>query len=44
MLYHVVPSKIFSKDLQNDITVNSVEGIPVRVNIYNVSLQQQQQQ
>jgi uncharacterized surface protein with fasciclin (FAS1) repeats len=35
VLYHVVPGKFFSKDLQNDITVNSVEGFPIRVNIYN---------
>jgi len=33
--YHAVPSKIFSKDLQNDLTVNSIEGFPIRVNIYN---------
>ncbi len=37
VLYHVVPSAVFSKDLQNDITVNSVEGFPIRINIYNVS-------
>jgi len=35
VLYHVVPSSVFSKDLQNDITVNSVEGFPIRINIYN---------
>jgi hypothetical protein len=38
VLYHAVPGKIFSKDLQNDITVNSVEGFPIRINIYNVSI------
>jgi len=35
VLYHVVPGSVFSKDLQNDITVNSVEGFPIRINIYN---------
>ena len=35
-MYHMVTGKIFSKDLQNDITVNSVEDIPIRINIYNV--------
>jgi uncharacterized surface protein with fasciclin (FAS1) repeats len=35
VMYHAVPGKIFSKDLQNDITVNSVEGFPIRINIYN---------
>jgi uncharacterized surface protein with fasciclin (FAS1) repeats len=38
VLYHVVPGSVFSKDLQNDITVNSVEGFPIRINIYNVSI------
>lgn len=33
--YHVLPGKVFLKDLQNDQLVNSVEGTPVRINFYN---------
>ena len=34
--YHVVEGKIYSKDLKNGMTLPSVEGTPIRINIYNV--------
>ena len=41
ILYHVVPGKVFSKDLQNEQLVNTVEGSPIRINIYNVGQNRQ---
>jgi hypothetical protein len=37
ILYHVVPGKVLSKDLQNDQLVDTLAGPPVRINIYDVS-------
>jgi len=34
LLFHVVSGEVYSKDLSNDLSVNSVEGSPLRVNIY----------
>ena len=36
LMYHVVEGKIYSKDLKNGMTLPSVEGTPIRINIYNV--------
>merc|ERR1712198_233039 len=34
LLYHVVSGEVMSKDIKNDITVDSVEGTPLRANVY----------
>lgn len=34
LLYHVVSGEVYSKDITNDITVDSVEGSKLRANIY----------
>ncbi|XP_071517494.1 transforming growth factor-beta-induced protein ig-h3-like [Panulirus ornatus] len=34
LLYHVVPGRVLSSDLSNDLVVNSAQGSPLRVNIY----------
>ena len=32
--YHVLPSKVLSSDLQNELLVSTVEGSPLRINVY----------
>jgi len=34
LLFHVVSGEVYSKDISNDITVDSVEGSPLRANVY----------
>jgi len=34
LLFHVVSGAVYSKDLSNDAVVNSVQGGPLRVNLY----------
>merc|ERR1712119_63797 len=34
LLFHVVSGNVMSKDITNDVTVDSVEGSPLRTNVY----------
>ena len=34
LLFHVTSGKVMSTDISNDITVDSVEGSPLRANVY----------
>ena len=34
LLFHVASGNVMSKDISNDITVDSVEGSPLRANVY----------
>ena len=34
LLFHVVSGEIMSKNISNDITVDSIQGSPLRANVY----------